>query len=197
MPVSILESIEAYIYIIRLELNVVKLEDIYSLKSESITSKFLSKVTGKEEDAKEPEPSDTSQSSVIYSSSNTNQFSTENAERLHNMLNSLSGNNPRYFPLLILSDIDSGSSREDVLFQFKQYLLLDFAARCKATKVALGDSAQKIAVKSLSQICKGRGASLLNEVGVVDQKFSDLELTRPLNDFLTKEVPNHIIQRCQ
>lgn len=56
------------------------------------------------------------------------------------------------------------------------------------TKIAVGDTAQKIAVKSLSQIVKGRGANLLDDVGVIDAKFPEVKLTRPMNDLLTKEV---------
>lgn len=75
-----------------------------------------------------------------------------------------------------------------MLLQFKQYLIHDFAMKNGITKIAVGDTAQKIAVKSLSQIVKGRGANLLDDVGVIDAKFPEVKLTRPMNDLLTKEV---------
>jgi len=190
-----IQKMRDYAQELKLCFDYLKIEDIYKLKSDKLTEKFAGKQPESQEEKKVPE--EDAKISVektekvqktgkpapgknkkdldepLPVTSPTVEFEAENIEKLKQVLTTLS---------------DTGSSKEDVLFQFKQYLIHDFALKNGVTKIALGDTAQKIAVKSLSQICKGRGANLLNEVGIIDAKFPELKVTRPMNDLLTKEV---------
>jgi len=94
-------------------------------------------------------------------------------EKLQNLLNSLS---------------DTGSSKEDLLFVFKKLLIADFASRNNIQKILFADTAQKVAINSLTLLCKGRGADLFNQVLPEDKTFSNATIYRPMNDFLTREV---------
>jgi len=71
---------------------------------------------------------------------------------------------------------------------FKKLLIVDFAHKKKIAKVLVGDTAQKIAIKSLTLLCKGRGGDLFNDVAIEDKRFGDVSIVRPMNEFLSKEV---------
>ena len=81
-----------------------------------------------------------------------------------------------------------GSCQEDILLHLRNLLIIDFALTKGFKKIFIGDTAQKIAVKSLSSICKGRGANLFSDISIINKTIRGLEILRPMNDFLTKEI---------
>jgi len=142
----------------KLKLTIVNIEDIYDLKSETLED-ILVKTYG-----------------ISADKANENQASLDKAQKrqkIQNLLNSLS---------------DTGSSKEDILFVFKKLLIADFATRNNIQKVIVADTAQKVAINSLTLLCKGRGADIFNQVVPEDKTFSNVTFYRPMNDFLTKEI---------
>ena len=81
-----------------------------------------------------------------------------------------------------------GSCQEDILLHLRNLLIIDFALTNGFKKIFVGDTAQKIAVNSLSSICKGRGVNLFSDISIVNKTIKGLEILRPMNDFLTKEI---------
>ena len=81
------------------------------------------------------------------------------------------------------------SSREDMIFYFKKWLMLDFALTFGFKKLLLGCSALSVTTKVLSEIGKGRGLSLPNDVCYQDDRYlNDINILNPMRDFLQKEV---------
>ena len=56
------------------------------------------------------------------------------------------------------------SSKEDLIFYLKKWLLLDFALKFGFKKLLLGCTAVNVTAKVMSEIAKGRGLSLPNDV---------------------------------
>ena len=82
------------------------------------------------------------------------------------------------------------SFREDMIFYLKRLLISDFCLRFNFKKALFGTNSQKVATELLSQICKGRGASIAHEIAFVDDKNfgGRISFMNPMRDFLQKEI---------
>lgn len=89
---------------------------------------------------------------------------------------------------LLSSLSDTGSSRDDIIYVFTKILIVDFALKNNLPKVFYGDTAQKVAINSLTLLCKGRGADFFDRTSPEEKVFPNATIYRPMNDFLTKEV---------
>ena len=80
--------------------------------------------------------------------------------------------------------------REDIIFCFKKMIIAHFSLKYNFKKALLGTNSHKVAQQLLSQICKGRGASIANEIAFVDDKNfgGRISFMNPMRDFLKKEV---------
>lgn len=76
-----------------------------------------------------------------------------------------------------------------MIFYFKKWLMLDFALTFGFKKLLLGCSALSVTTKVLSEIAKGRGLSLPNDVCYQDDRYlSEINLLNPMRDFIQKEI---------
>jgi cytoplasmic tRNA 2-thiolation protein 2 len=81
------------------------------------------------------------------------------------------------------------SNKEDMIFFFKKWVLLDFALKFGFKKLLLGCSAVNITSKVMSEIAKGRGLSLPNDVTFVDDRYlEDIKFMNPMRDYLKNEL---------
>lgn len=80
------------------------------------------------------------------------------------------------------------TAREDLLNTLRQHLLVHTARTEGYTKVMLGDSCTRLAVKLLTSISLGRGAQLAQDTGFSDSRYGDIMLVRPMRDYSAKEI---------
>ncbi|XP_061819663.1 cytoplasmic tRNA 2-thiolation protein 2 isoform X1 [Nerophis lumbriciformis] len=86
------------------------------------------------------------------------------------------------------------TAREDLMSMLRQRVLVH-TARCEGySKVMLGDSCTRLAVKLLSSISQGRGAHLAQDTGFSDCRYGDVISVRPMRDYSAKEIAyyNHL-----
>ncbi|XP_056291840.1 cytoplasmic tRNA 2-thiolation protein 2 isoform X2 [Pseudoliparis swirei] len=80
------------------------------------------------------------------------------------------------------------TAREDLLNTLRQHLLVHTARTEGYSKVMLGDSCTRLAVKLLTSISLGRGAQLAQDTGFSDSRYGDVVLVRPMRDYSAKEI---------
>ncbi|XP_034041342.1 cytoplasmic tRNA 2-thiolation protein 2 [Thalassophryne amazonica] len=88
------------------------------------------------------------------------------------------------------------TAREELLNTLRQHLLVHTARTRGYSKVMLGDSCSRLAVKLLSSVCMGRGAQLADLTGFSDSRFGDITFVRPMRDYSAKEISyyNHLFK---
>uniref|UniRef100_A0A3Q3WE43 Cytoplasmic tRNA 2-thiolation protein 2 n=1 Tax=Mola mola TaxID=94237 RepID=A0A3Q3WE43_MOLML len=93
-------------------------------------------------------------------------------------------------PLLqrLMASVETLTAREDLLSTLRQHLLVHTARSEGYSKLMLGDSCTRLAVKLLSSISLGRGAQLAQDTGFSDSRFGDVTLVRPMRDYSAKEI---------
>ena len=82
------------------------------------------------------------------------------------------------------------SFREDLIFYLKRMIIAKFCLTHNFKKALLGTNSHKVATDLLASICKGRGASIANEISYVDDKNfgGRVSFMNPMRDFLEKEI---------
>ncbi|CAG8624724.1 956_t:CDS:2, partial [Paraglomus occultum] len=78
--------------------------------------------------------------------------------------------------------------KEDFVCYLKLSLLLHYAQKKNCTRLFLGDSSTRLAIKTISLTSKGRGFSLPLEIAGEVQWFGDIKVMRPMKDMLSKEI---------
>lgn len=80
--------------------------------------------------------------------------------------------------------------QEDLIFYFKKILIAEFCLKYNFKKALLGTTSHKVATQIMSQICKGRGAAVAQEISFIDDKNfgGRVSFMNPLRDFLQKEI---------
>jgi tRNA(Ile)-lysidine synthase TilS/MesJ len=76
------------------------------------------------------------------------------------------------------------------VWHLKKHLILDFALKYHFKRVVFATTGHGIACKMISQLSKGRGATIANEVSYCNETLSSGRVTvcRPMRDFLQKEI---------
>ncbi|XP_037530472.1 cytoplasmic tRNA 2-thiolation protein 2 [Nematolebias whitei] len=76
----------------------------------------------------------------------------------------------------------------------RQHLLVHTARTNGYSKLMLGDSCTRLAVKLLTSISLGRGAQLAQDTGFSDSRYGDIVSVRPMRDYSVKEIAfyNHM-----
>ena len=99
------------------------------------------------------------------------------------------GNNDAETQLKVLfQSICTLTAKEDLLRSLQGRVLLEVARREGYSKVMLGDSATRLAVRLLSNISQGRGAAVPYDTGFGDDRHGDVVFIRPMREFMAKEV---------
>ncbi|XP_047459543.1 cytoplasmic tRNA 2-thiolation protein 2 isoform X2 [Mugil cephalus] len=80
------------------------------------------------------------------------------------------------------------TAKEDLLSTLRQHLLVHTARTQGYSKLMLGDSCTRLAVKLLSSISLGRGAQLAQDTGFSDSRYGDIVSVRPMRDYSAKEI---------
>ena len=77
-----------------------------------------------------------------------------------------------------------------MIFNFKKIIISQFCLRYNFKKALFGTTAHKVGTLLLGQICKGKGASVANEIAFVDDKNfgGRISFMNPLKEFLKKEI---------
>ncbi|OZJ02183.1 hypothetical protein BZG36_04321 [Bifiguratus adelaidae] len=89
----------------------------------------------------------------------------------------------------LFAQAGSLTAKEDLLWHIKMHLLVKAAQKLGCTRLILGDSATRIAIKVISFTAKGRGYSLPLEIGGdIHGLYPNLVILRPLKDMLAKEI---------
>jgi tRNA(Ile)-lysidine synthase TilS/MesJ len=80
--------------------------------------------------------------------------------------------------------------REDIILYFKRWIIVDFALKYNFKKLLFGTTGHKVSTLLLSQLAKGRGASIAHEISYIDDKNFNGRLTfmNPMREFLQKEI---------
>jgi cytoplasmic tRNA 2-thiolation protein 2 len=76
--------------------------------------------------------------------------------------------------------------REDLILYFKRWIIVDFALTFNFKKILFGTTGHKVASQLLSQLAKGRGASIAHEISYIDDKNFNGRVTfmNPMREFL-------------
>ncbi|XP_048886718.1 cytoplasmic tRNA 2-thiolation protein 2 [Brienomyrus brachyistius] len=88
----------------------------------------------------------------------------------------------------LFSSVRTLTAREDLLMTLRQHLIVHTARTQSYSKVMMGDSCSRLAVKLLSNIALGRGASLATDTGFSDSRHGDIMVVRPMRDYTSKEI---------
>ncbi|XP_041644833.1 cytoplasmic tRNA 2-thiolation protein 2 [Cheilinus undulatus] len=88
------------------------------------------------------------------------------------------------------------TAKEDLLNTLRHHLLVHTARTEGYSKVMLGDSCTRLAVKLLTSVSLGRGAQLAQDTGFSDSRYGDIILVRPMRDYSAKEIAfyNHMFK---
>lgn len=82
----------------------------------------------------------------------------------------------------------SMTAKEDLLRTLRSKLLLTTARNLSYSKIMFADCASRISVRLLSDISQGRGGDLPYDTGFSDDRHGDVIFTRPMREFMTKEI---------
>ncbi|OLY79555.1 Cytoplasmic tRNA 2-thiolation protein 2 [Smittium mucronatum] len=101
---------------------------------------------------------------------------------------------PSELLLSFFESITSPSTKDYMLTQIKNFLILDMAKELKCQVVATGDTSTSIANKTILNIVEGRGYSLPFDIGAESSQDPEVWILRPLRTSTKKEVAfyNHV-----
>ncbi|KAJ8417806.1 hypothetical protein AAFF_G00226490 [Aldrovandia affinis] len=88
----------------------------------------------------------------------------------------------------LFASVNTLTAKEDMLQTLRQHLIVHTARTKGYSKVMMGDSCSRLAVKLLSNISLGRGASLATDTGFSDPRYGDVVILRPMRDYSSKEI---------
>lgn len=92
----------------------------------------------------------------------------------------------------LLSSLPSATSRVDILNILRSRLLVGFAKENNCDAIVYGDSATRLAEKTLSETAKGRGNSLPWLIADVSSSH-DIKVIYPMRDLLRKEITDYTV----
>ncbi|KAL1007142.1 hypothetical protein UPYG_G00082620 [Umbra pygmaea] len=88
----------------------------------------------------------------------------------------------------LFASVRTLTAKQDLLQTLRHHLILHTARTERYSKVMMGDSCSRLAVKLLSNISLGRGASLAADTGFSDSRYGDVVIVRPMRDYSSKEI---------
>ncbi|XP_019391572.1 PREDICTED: cytoplasmic tRNA 2-thiolation protein 2 isoform X2 [Crocodylus porosus] len=80
------------------------------------------------------------------------------------------------------------TAKEELLQMLRTHLILHTARTQGYSKVMMGDSCTRVAVKLLTNLSLGRGAFLALDTGFMDDRHGDVVVVRPMREYTAKEV---------
>ncbi|RUS33500.1 hypothetical protein BC938DRAFT_471355 [Jimgerdemannia flammicorona] len=89
----------------------------------------------------------------------------------------------------LFDSLTTGTAKEDLYSHLKLTILIHVARREGCTRLFLGDTSTRLAIKTISLTAKGRGYSLPLDVATEDAvSVPGMIVLRPMKDMLSKEV---------
>lgn len=82
----------------------------------------------------------------------------------------------------------TATAREELLEMLRTHLIVQTARDRGYTKVMMGDSLTRVAIKLLTNLSLGRGAFLAVDTGFTDRRHGDVMVVRPMRDYTAKEI---------
>nr|XP_020479082.1 cytoplasmic tRNA 2-thiolation protein 2 isoform X2 [Monopterus albus] len=94
----------------------------------------------------------------------------------------------------LIASVKTLTARQDLLNTLRQHLFVHTARTEGYSKLMLGDSCTRLAIKLLTSISLGRGAQLAQDTGFSDSRYGDIISVRPMRDYSAKEISyyNHM-----
>ncbi|XP_076830786.1 cytoplasmic tRNA 2-thiolation protein 2 [Brachyhypopomus gauderio] len=88
----------------------------------------------------------------------------------------------------LFSSLKTLTAKDDMLQTLRQHLILHTARLNGYSKVMMGDSCTRLAIKLLTTISLGRGAAVAADTGFSDARYGDVVIVRPMRDYSSKEI---------
>ncbi|KAK3509915.1 hypothetical protein QTP70_019394, partial [Hemibagrus guttatus] len=88
----------------------------------------------------------------------------------------------------LFSSLKTLTAKQDMLHTLRQHLILHTARINGYSKVMMGDSCTRLAIKLLTNISLGRGAALAADTAFSDSRYGDVVMVRPMRDYSSKEI---------
>ncbi|XP_057311743.1 cytoplasmic tRNA 2-thiolation protein 2-like [Hydractinia symbiolongicarpus] len=86
------------------------------------------------------------------------------------------------------NSINTLSAKIEFLSATRMSLIVDTARKYNFTKIMFGETATTLTMKLLCNVAQGRGANIAQDMGVSDNRHSNITLIRPMREFSSKEV---------
>ncbi|XP_028930676.1 cytoplasmic tRNA 2-thiolation protein 2 isoform X2 [Ornithorhynchus anatinus] len=80
------------------------------------------------------------------------------------------------------------TAKEELLQTLRSHLILHLAREKGYSKVMMGDSCTRLAIKLMTNLALGRGAFLALDTGFSDSRHGDVVVIRPMRDHTLKEI---------
>ncbi|XP_051830752.1 cytoplasmic tRNA 2-thiolation protein 2 [Antechinus flavipes] len=90
--------------------------------------------------------------------------------------------------MTLFSSVKTLTAKEELLQTLRAHLILHTARLHGYSKVMLGDSCTRLAIKLMTNLALGRGAFLAWDTGFSDDRHGDVVLLRPMRDYTLKEI---------
>ncbi|XP_027702308.1 cytoplasmic tRNA 2-thiolation protein 2 isoform X2 [Vombatus ursinus] len=90
--------------------------------------------------------------------------------------------------MTLFSSVKTLTAREELLQTLRAHLILHVARVQGYSKVMLGDSCTRLAIKLMTNLALGRGAFLAWDTGFSDDRHGDVVMLRPMRDYTLKEI---------
>ncbi|NWV34256.1 CTU2 protein, partial [Grantiella picta] len=90
--------------------------------------------------------------------------------------------------LRIFEAAGTATAREELLQMLRTHLIVQTARDRGYSKVMMGESLTRVAIKLLTNLSLGRGAFLAVDTGFTDQRHGDVMVVRPMRDYTAKEI---------
>ncbi|XP_049642256.1 cytoplasmic tRNA 2-thiolation protein 2 [Suncus etruscus] len=88
----------------------------------------------------------------------------------------------------LLNSVTTLTAKEELLQMLRTHLILHVARTHGYSKVMVGDSCTRLAIRLMTGLALGRGAFLAWDTGFSDERFRDVVVVRPMREHTLKEV---------
>ncbi|KAM4833505.1 cytoplasmic tRNA 2-thiolation protein 2 isoform 3-T3 [Thomomys bottae] len=88
----------------------------------------------------------------------------------------------------LFNSVKSLTTKEELLQTLRAHLILHVARVHGYSKVMMGDSCTRLAIKLMTNLALGRGAFLAWDTGFSDERHGDVVVVRPMREHTLKEV---------
>ncbi|KAF6034398.1 CTU2 [Bugula neritina] len=88
----------------------------------------------------------------------------------------------------LFDSVQTITAKEQFLRTLRQQLISQVAKSQGYSKVIIGDTSSRLSVALLSSMAQGKGAHIAYDTSLIDDRYDQLLLIRPMREFTSKEV---------